>query len=274
MIDIYYCFILETSNIGRVGLPWYQGLLFQAKEFNMDNITDHNIILLTLGILALVMILGSVITAALKHALVRQLESKNSELKQVNKENTQNIAKKKQKIEELESDYKKLQESLTSLSERNTTLIQEHRQLNTKYEKTLKNYEEAQKNYLDALQSISDTKREIEGEMDQLKHSHEEKLKNVRKESQDEIDNFKSNYLADYEHIKKSHKRLITANQTLSKSTDNLREERDFYRTEFETLRDFLHDAQMKNVKETLRAKEKELQEKVVQFENKKNSNH
>lgn len=249
----------------------------------MDKITDHNMIILILGILALVMILGAVVTAALKHALVRQLESKNDELKQVIKENTQNIAKKKQKIEDLESDYKKLQVSLTSLSERNTTLIQEHRQLNTKFEKTLKNYEEAQKNYLDALQSISDTKRELEDEMDQLKAEQEvaiksirddadEKVTNVRNESRDEIENFKSNYLADYEHIKKSHKRLITANQTLSKNTDNLRDERDFYRTEFETLRDFLHDAQMKNVKETLKAKEQELEEKVIQFENKKNS--
>lgn len=249
----------------------------------MDKITDHNMIILILGIIALVMILGAVVTAALKHALVRQLESKNDELKQVIKENTHNIAKKKQKIEDLESDYKKLQDSLTSLSERNTTLIQEHRQLNNKYETTFKNYEEAQKGYLDALQSISDSKRELDAEMDQLKinqenkikkirEESEEKIKNVRQESRDEIDNFKSNYLADYEHIKKSHKRLITANQTLSKNTENLRDERDFYRTEFETLRDFLHDAQMKNVKETLKAKEQELEEKVIQFENKKKS--
>lgn len=238
----------------------------------MDNFTSDNTIILVLGILALVMLLGAVIMATLKHALVRQLESKNDELKQVIKENTQNIAKKKQKIEDVEADYKKLKDSLTSLSERNTTLIQEHRQLNSKYEKTLQSYEEAHKNYMDALQSISDTKRELESEMDQLKEEQEEKLKNVRKESQDEIEHFKSNYLADYEHIKKSHKRLILANQTLSKNTDNLRDERDFYRTEFETLRDFLHDAQMKNVKGILKEKEKELEDKVVQFENKKNS--
>ena len=75
-----------------------------------------------------------------------------------------------------------------------------------------------------------------------------------------------------YRRIKKSHKRLILANQTLSKNTDNLRDERDFYRTEFETLRDFLHDAQMKNVKDILQAKEKELEEKVVKFENKQKS--
>lgn len=238
----------------------------------MDNFLGDNTIILVLGILALVLLLGAVVTATLKHALVRQLESKNEELKQVNKENTQNIAKKKQKIEDIESDYKKLQESLTSLSERNTTLIQEHRQLNTKYENTLSSYEEAHKNYMGALQSISDTKRELEAQMDELKESHNEKLKNVRQETQDEINNFKSNYMADYEHIKKSHKRLILANQTLSKNTDNLRDERDFYRTEFETLRDFLHDAQMKNVKDILKAKEQELEEKVVQFENKKKS--
>lgn len=249
----------------------------------MDNFLGDNTIILVLGILALVLLLGAVVTATLKHALVRQLESKNEELKQVIKENTQNIAKKKEKIEDIEADYKKLQESLTSLSERNTTLIQEHRQLNTKYEKTLSSYEEAHKNYMGALQSISDTKRELETEMDELKSKHEsklnnireetdEKVKNVRQESQDEISHFKSNYMADYEHIKKSHKRLILANQTLSKNTDNLRDERDFYRTEFETLRDFLHDAQMKNVKGILKEKEKELEEKVVQFENKQKS--
>ena len=95
----------------------------------MDNFLGDNTIILVLGILALVLLLGAVVTATLKHALVRQLESKNEELKQVIKENTQNIAKKKEKIEDIEADYKKLQESLTSLSERNTTLIQEHRQL-------------------------------------------------------------------------------------------------------------------------------------------------
>ena len=61
----------------------------------MDNFLGDNTIILVLGILALVLLLGAVVTATLKHALVRQLESKNEELKQVNKENTQNIAKKK-----------------------------------------------------------------------------------------------------------------------------------------------------------------------------------
>ncbi|WP_223668623.1 hypothetical protein [Kangiella shandongensis] len=236
----------------------------------MDNLTNDNTIILILGILALVMLLGAVIMATLKHALVRQLESKNAELKQVIKENTQNIAKKKHKIEEMEADYKKLQDSLTSLSERNTTLVQEHRQLNSKYQETVSSYEEAHKSYMDSLQSITDIKQEYEAEIEELKEEHRETIKNVRQEAKDEIEHFKSNYLSDYDHIKKSHKRLITANQTLSKNTDNLRDERDFYRTEFETLRDFLHDAQMKNAKEILRAKEKELEEKVVKFENKK----
>jgi len=119
---------------------------------------------------------------------------------------------------------------------------------------------------------MDELKSKHESKLNNIREETDEKVKNVRQESQDEISHFKSNYMADYEHIKKSHKRLILANQTLSKNTDNLRDERDFYRTEFETLRDFLHDAQMKNVKGILKAKEKELEEKVVKFENKQKS--
>ncbi|AOE49185.1 hypothetical protein [Kangiella sediminilitoris] len=235
----------------------------------MENLTSDNTITLVLGVIALVLLLAAVVMATLKHALVRQLESKNDELKNIIKENTQNIAKKKGKIEELESDYRKLQDSLTSLSDRNTSLVREHRELNSKYQETLDSYEEAHKNYMDALQTITNLKQEYESEIYELKEQQREKIKYVRQEAKDEIEEFKENYLSDYEHIKKSHKRLISANQTLSKNTDNLRDERDFYRTEFETLRDFLHDSQMKNVKDILKAKEKELEDKVVKFENK-----
>ena len=229
-----------------------------------------NTIILTLAIIALVVLLGAVVTAALKHAVVRQLESKVDELKKVLEENTRNIAGKAQRIKELETTREELKNSLQSLSERNTGLSQEHRELKGKYEQVKSSFEEAQQNYLNALQSIADTKRELDEEMDQLRQECDSRVRTIRQDALEEKERFKESLGSEFEHLKKSHKRLVQANATLSRNIDNLRDERDFYRTEFETLRDFLHESQIKNVKQTLEQKEEELKEKIVNFENKK----
>ena len=236
----------------------------------MTYLAGDNTIILTLAIVALAVLLVAVVTAALKHALVRQLESKNDELKRVLEENTRNIAGKAQRIKELESTREDLKNSLQSLSERNTALTQEHRELKGKYKQTQSSYEEAQQNYLNALQSISDTKRELDDEMDQLREECDSRVRTIRQDALEEKERFKESLGSEFEHLKKSHKRLVQANATLSRNIDNLRDERDFYRTEFETLRDFLHEAQKKNGKQTLEDKQEELKEKIVNFENKK----
>lgn len=237
----------------------------------MTNLAGDNTIILTLAIIALVVLLVAVVTATLKHALVRQLESKNRELKSVLDENTRNIASKAQRIKELESIREELKNSLQSLSERNTLLIQEHRELKNKHSRIQTASEEAQQNYLNALQSIADTKRELDDEMDELRAECDARVRTIRQDALEEKERFKESFGSEFEHLKKSHKRLVQANQTLSRNIDNLRDERDFYRTEFETLRDFLHQGQIKNVKQTLEQKEEELKEKIVNFENKKN---
>ncbi|NVK22185.1 MAG: hypothetical protein HWD86_06675 [Kangiellaceae bacterium] len=230
---------------------------------------SSNTMILVLGIVALGVLTVAVIMAAMKHALVQQLQSKNDEMKQVIDENTKNIANKAKLLRELQDTHDQIKSSLQDLSERHTALKQDNRALNSRHEKTLTNYEESQKNYLQALQSIADTKREMDVEIQQQKDYYEDKIKGIQSDAAHEVDSFKSNYQAEFDHLKKSHKRLVQANQTLSKNIDNLRDERDFYRTEFETLRDFLHDAQMRNVKELVAEKEKELAEKVVTFANK-----
>lgn len=216
-----------------------------------------NTIILTLAIIALVVLLVAVVTAALKHAVVRQLESKNEELKKVLEENTRNIAGKAQRIKELESTRDDLKHSLQNLSERNTALTQEHRELKGKYKQAQTSYEEAQQNYLNALQSIADTKRELDEEMDQLREECDARVRTIRQDALDEKERFKESLGSEFEHLKKSHKRLVQANATLSRNIDNLRDERDFYRTEFETLRDFLHEAQMKMLSKRLSRKKK-----------------
>ena len=235
----------------------------------MNELIDNNTVILTSAIVALVVLLVAVIMAAFKHALVRQLESKNQELKQVLDENTKNIANKAKLLREKTEAFDELKKSLKDLSERHTNLKQEHRELTARNDKLLHNYEEAHRNYLQALQSISDTKKELDLEISQQKESYEQRLAKVESDAKYEVESFRSNFQAEFDHLKKSHKRLVQANQTLSKNIDNLRDERDFYRTEFETLRDFLHDAQMKNVKELIAKKEQELTDKVVNFTNK-----
>lgn len=204
---------------------------------------------LLLGILIIIGLVVAVAYAALKHALVRQLESKVDELKQVLEKNTKNIAKKQKLLDAKIEAHDALKSSLQDLSGRHTELTHNFNDSQKSLKKSQENLEQAQKEHLNAMQTIDNNSREHDLTMQAQKNHYEQKILDVKKESDKSTSDFKENYIAEFEHLKKSHKRLVQANQTMSKTTDNLRSERDFYRNEFQTLRNFLHDSQMDKAK-------------------------
>lgn len=230
----------------------------------MDDWANNNILIL--GLVGLLVILASVIFAALRHALVRQLQSKIAELNEVLETNTKNIAKKNKQIAEKHEAFTEIKHSLQDLSSRNTELRHEFNNTVKKLENTTSNYEESHKDYLQAMQTIANNQKQYELDSTSQKNDYEGKLLKVQKDSDKEMEHFKENFAAEFDHLKKSHKRLVQANQTLSRNTDNLHEERDFYRTEFETLRDYLHDSQMDTVKAMVEARRKAGTDKVVKI--------
>lgn len=217
----------------------------------METATDffaNNILLL--GTLIIVGLVVAVVFAALKHAVVRQLESKIDELKEVVKTNTKNIAKKQQLLDAKAEAHNEIQASLQDLSSRHTELKHSYNDSQKELEKIQSNFDQTQQDYLNSMQTIANNQKEYELELQAQKNKYEQEILDIQKEADKKIDSFQENYLAEFEHLKKSHKRLVQANQTMSKSTDNLRSERDFYRTEFQTLRNFLHESQMEKAKQ------------------------
>ncbi len=234
-----------------------------ATSFLANNI-------LWLGILIILGLVVAVIFAALKHALVRQLESKVDELKQVVEKNTQNIAKKQKLLDAKKESHDELKASLQDLSSRHTELRHNFNDDQKRLEKLTKNYEQSQQDYLNSMQTIANNQKEYELDMQAQKNNYEQKLLDVQKEADQHIESFQENYRAEFEHLKKSHKRLVQANQTMSKNVDNLRGERDFYRNEFQTLRNFLHESQMEKAKKLVEqhAEKLDSNKKVIKLSN------
>ncbi|WP_251359134.1 hypothetical protein [Kangiella sp. TOML190] len=234
-----------------------------------SNFLANNV--LTLGILIILGLVIAVVYAALKHALVRQLESKISQLNNVLQENTQNIAQKQKLLEAKTEAHDELKTSLQDLSARHQDLRHEFNDTAQKLSKVSSNYEQVQKDYLTSVQTIADNQREYELDKQSRQNQFDKQLLEVRQEAENKIDNFQENYRAEFEHLKKSHKRLVQANQTMSKNVDNLRSERDFYRTEFQTLRNFLHDSQVGKAKKLVEEHDInfEKNKKVVKLSNK-----
>ncbi len=214
-----------------------------ASNFLADNV-------LLLGILIVTGLVIAVVYAALKHAVVRQLESKVSELNTVLETNTKNIAKKQQLLDAKSEAHDELKSSLQDLSNRHTDLRHQFNESQKSLQKTQESFDNTHQDYLNSMQTIASNNKEHELELQALRNSLEKKVIDTQKEADKKIDNFQENYRAEFEHLKKSHKRLVQANQTMSKTADNLRNERDFYRTEFQTLRNFLHNSQMDKAKE------------------------
>ncbi len=237
------------------------------------NFFNNNILLLGLLIVAGLVI--AVVFAALKHALVRQLESKVSELNDVLEQNTKNIAEKQRQLNAKTAAHDELKSSLQDLSNRHTDLRHDFNDSQKSLKKTQSNFEQTQQDYLNAMQTIANNSKEHELEMQAQKNSYEQQLLNVRKDADKEVADFQENYKAEFEHLKKSHKRLVQANQTMSKTADNLRDERDFYRTEFQTLRNFLHDSQMEKAKKLVEEHAEKLSEtnKVIKLSGKPDKN-
>ncbi len=212
-----------------------------------SNFFSNNILLL--GVLIIAGLVIAVVFAALKHALVRQLESKVDELKQVLEKNTKNIAKKQKLLDAKSEAHDELKASLQDLSTRHTDLRHDYNDSQKSLTQSQANFEKTQHDYLNAMQTIANNQKEYELESQAQKNHYEQTMLDIQKEADKKIDSFQENYLAEFEHLKKSHKRLVQANQTMSKNADNLRSERDFYRTEFQTLRNFLHESQMEKAK-------------------------
>ncbi|NVJ67109.1 MAG: hypothetical protein HWE16_11535 [Gammaproteobacteria bacterium] len=212
-----------------------------------SNFFANNILLL--GILIVAGLVIAVVFAALKHALVRQLESKVDELKQVVEKNTKNIADKQRLLDAKTEAHDELKVSLQDLSSRHTELRHNFNDSQKSLSNTQANFEKTQQDYLNSMQTIANNQKEYELELQAQKNSYEQTMLDIQKEADKKVESFQENYLAEFEHLKKSHKRLVQANQTMSKTADNLRSERDFYRTEFQTLRNFLHESQMDKAK-------------------------
>lgn len=208
---------------------------------------DH---LIWLSTVALTVVVVSVVYAALKHAIIKQLESKIENLNKVLQENTENIANKKKLLEAKTEAHDEIKASLQDLSQRHQSLRHEFNDKVSVLNTLETNHQVLKKNHENALTTIEENKKLYKLEKSLIKKEYNEELQEFKDKHSSKMEKFKENHFAEFEHLKKSHKRLVQANKTMSNLVENLRSERDFYLSEFQTLRDFLHNSQIDKAKE------------------------